>query len=113
VKLKKIVSVCFILLVLLSSIGYYESEPLKIASGQPYAEAQLSVESDEEFQEFRHTIKISVSSPTATRSFDSFYSASLLVFTTVHNAIYCGYLQRHISSATLGRLFIQLGALIV
>lgn len=112
-KIKGILSLGLILLVLLSSaIGFSQNdfESTVIHKGDI---TQLVEDSDDAQQEFREGFKVSVSTSIKSRSDNSFYDASQLIFQSTHHTQYDSYYQKHITTKPSARMFIRLGALII
>lgn len=109
-KIERILSLSFIILVLLSSaIGFSQNdfESTAIHEGDI---TEIVEDSDDALQEFRQSFKVSIAEKT--RPNNSPYT-SPLVFQTMRDTQYNCYLQKHLSAKPSARVFIDFGALII
>ena len=114
-KIQKILSVVFILMVLLSSTGYTSPNDFMVEPDQPPTElgSHISEDSDVDLLEFRQVVGVSVAGGVAFDHPDSFYEASELLFTSVNIVQVNSFLQRRLSQNRTIKIFIDLGVLVI
>ena len=98
-KIQRILSVVFILMVLLSSTGYTSPNDFMVEPDQPPTElgSYISEDSDVDLLEFRQVIGVSVASGVAFTHPETFFEASKLLFTSVSSVQVNSFLQRYLS----------------
>ena len=115
VQMKRILSFTIIFLVLLSSTrGLSQNDwVFKGTLGQAQTGTQLLEDSEDTVQEFRKTIKISLSNTIKTRSYNSTYDVRQLIFEVIRRVRHVCYLQKRHSSNPSVKLFINLSSLLI
>lgn len=110
-KIKRILSLSFILL-FLTSTGCFSQLDF-IDQTQTETGAQPNEDSENAVREFRESIKINVSGTVNTRPSNLFYAANQLIFNVRHHAKFFSYFQKRHSGKPDQKLFINFGSLIL
>jgi hypothetical protein len=111
--MKRILSFSIILLVLLSLDGDFSQNDCVVKTPLGEAQSQLAEDSENVIQEFRETIKVSLSNGIRTRTGSAAYEAGQLIFEGIRQARYDSYLQNRLASNPSVKLFINFGILLI
>ena len=108
-KIKRILSLSFILLFLTSTGRFSQLDFID----QTQTDEQPNEDSENAIRDFRESIKIDVSGTVNTRPSNLFYAANQLIFKVRHHAKFFSYFQKRLSSTPDQKLFINSGSLIL
>jgi hypothetical protein len=114
VKVQKILSVVFILMVLLSSTGYTSPNDFMVEPDQSPTElgSHISEDSDVDLLEFRQVISLHVSQSTRVAN-NLFHEANQLVFGSVRSVQANSFLRKRLSEKPTVKIFIDHGILLI
>jgi hypothetical protein len=113
VNFRKVISICSILLVLLSSVGYLRAEAIKTIPGCPDTSTKLTEHSREELRDFKESSNIGFSRTSKVRSLNDFPAYCMVSLYVLHEVQCNCYLQKYLTVKQPRRLFIDLGAQII
>jgi hypothetical protein len=115
VKIQRILSVVFILMVLLSSTGYTSPNDFMVEPDQPPTElgSCISEDSDVDLLEFRRVVGVSIGGSIAFDHPSACYETSKLLFTSVSIVQVNSFLHRRASQNRTIKIFISLGMLVI